>query len=91
VLRTLALVAAAFAIEASAVGATAESQIVAKIRVGFGPCLSDAAFGYVWVTTNTSSTVVRVNPATNEARGAVKVGGGPCGIVHGAGSLWIDG
>ena len=95
--RASALVFLALSLQVTAVAAAprAEPVVVAKIRVGTGPCLMEAAFGYVWVANNAGSTLTRVDPRTNRARGGLRIGENPCGIpVHcypaGAGDIRVD-
>ena len=91
--RAVSVVFLALAVHATTAAAAprAEPVVVARIKVGLGPCLMEAAFGYVWVANNAGSTLTRVNPRTNRARGGLRVGDNPCGVAAGAGSIWIDG
>ena len=50
-----------------------------------------AGRGSVWVANYGSSTVARVDPATNKVTGRVSVGASPCGIAVGGGAVWVDG
>jgi YVTN family beta-propeller protein len=44
--------------------------------------------GAVWVTSSSSNTVLRVNPATSKAK-EIRVGNGPGGIAFGADRVWV--
>jgi YVTN family beta-propeller protein len=67
------------------------STTVTKITVGQAPCAEIGGFGSVWVANYGSSTLSRVDPATNKVTGTVKVGAEPCGLAVGAGAVWVDG
>ena len=75
-------------------GATraAPVTVVAKIKTGQRPCLAAPVRAGVWVSNYGSSTLVRINPATNRVVGRrIRVGFQPCGLAYGAGSVWVDG
>jgi YVTN family beta-propeller protein len=44
--------------------------------------------GAVWVTSSSSDTVLRINPATSKAK-EIRVGNGPSGIAVGADRVWV--
>jgi YVTN family beta-propeller protein len=44
--------------------------------------------GAVWVTSSSSDTVLRINPATSKAK-EIRVGNGPSGIAFGADRVWV--
>jgi YVTN family beta-propeller protein len=44
--------------------------------------------GAVWVTSSSSDTVLRIAPATSEAK-EIRVGNGPSGIAFGADRVWV--
>lgn len=71
--------------------ALAGTTTVAKVTVGFEPCAEIGAYGSLWVANYGSSTLSRVDPATNRVTGTVRVGAEPCGLAAGAGSIWVDG
>jgi YVTN family beta-propeller protein len=62
-----------------------------RIPVGGAPCAEIGGFGAVWVANYATSTLSRVDPATNKVTGTVRVGAEPCGLAAGAGSIWVDG
>ena len=84
-------------IVATAAGAAVAEPptVAAKIPagpIGAQPCAGVEAFGFEWVTNYGTSTLVRIDPATNRVRGRpIRLGATPCGIAAGAGSIWIDG
>jgi YVTN family beta-propeller protein len=73
------------------VAALAGGTTVTKITVGGAPCAEIGGFGAVWVANYATSTLSRIDPATNAVTGTVKVGAEPCGLAAGAGSIWVDG
>jgi YVTN family beta-propeller protein len=44
--------------------------------------------GAVWVTSSSSNTVLRIDPATSKAK-EIRVGNGPSGIAFGADRVWV--
>jgi YVTN family beta-propeller protein len=44
--------------------------------------------GAVWVTSSSSDTVLRIDPATSKAK-EIRVGNGPSGIAFGADRVWV--
>jgi len=49
-----------------------------------------AGEGSVWVSSQSRSTVTRLDPATGEARGRpIGVGGGPTDVAVGGGAVWV--
>jgi YVTN family beta-propeller protein len=61
------------------------------IRSGAQPCGAVEGFGSMWVSTYGSSTLQRIDPATNRVIAQVDVGAQPCGLAVGAGAIWING
>ena len=48
------------------------------------------AFGSVWVVNSGSSTVTRIDPATNRVAGSpIPVGRNPIGITATEGAVWV--
>ena len=68
-LRTVLLLVLAAAACGVAPARAEAPTVVAQIRTGLGPCVAIEAFGWVWVSNNTGSTVARVNPRTNRVKG----------------------
>ncbi len=69
-------------------------EVVMTIPVGDGPTDVIGAFGSVWVTVTDSGTLVEIDPATGDIvtrtpLGGTGLGGGPVGLEHTAGSLWV--
>jgi YVTN family beta-propeller protein len=64
--------------------------VKSTIRTGLQPCGEVEAAGAVWISTYLSSTLERINPATNKVTGKVAVGDKPCGLVAGFDSIWIN-
>jgi len=81
----------AIVIVASVSAATGTPQVVAKIETGAGPCSETGGFGYVWAGVGGTSSLARIDPATNTVTHQIPVGLGPCGVAIGAGSVWVDG
>src|SRR5262245_66276162 len=90
-MRRYLLVLSLLLVPAIATAAGSAPHVVAKIRVGIGPCAGVAAFGSFWQTNYGGNTLSRVNPRTNKVTKTGRLGFQPCGIAAGAGSLWIDG
>lgn len=84
----LPLIAATLAAAAAPLGG---STTVTRVPVGLAPCAEIGAFGSVWVANYSSSSLSRLDPATNKLTGTVKVGAEPCGLAAGAGAIWVDG
>ena len=64
--------------------------VKSTIRTGLQPCGEVEAAGAVWISTYLSSTLERINPATNKVTGKVAVGDKPCGLAAGFDSIWIN-
>ncbi len=84
-LLLVASVSAVFSLAAS--GATGSPSAV-TITTGHGPCGAVAAFGAVWIATD-SGMLVKIDPRTNRVVKRVRVGSGSCSLASGSGSLWI--
>ena len=81
-LRTLLLCTSLVLVAAAAAtAATGTPQVVARIQTGSRPCSEAGGFGAVWVGNNGSSSLTRIDPATNQVTGKVRVGAGPCGSL----------
>lgn len=94
--RTLSLIALVLALPLAAtasVRSLGEPEVVAKIRTGFKPCSETGGLGFLWVANYGEGTLSRIDPATNEVTGTVRLGltSQPCGIGIGAGALWVTG
>jgi YVTN family beta-propeller protein len=58
------------------------------VRLRLAPDQVALGDGAVWVTSSSSDTVLRVDPATSKAE-EIRVGNGPGGIVFGADRVWV--
>jgi streptogramin lyase len=68
---------------------SAAPGVVAAVEAGQRPCAMTEALGSVWVTAYAEGTLVRIDPATNQAVERFDVGGQACGVAFAAGSLWV--
>src|SRR6266511_1783353 len=90
-MRKLVLLAVALLLPSLASAAGPSPRLIAKIRLGVGPCAGVAGFGSFWETSYGTATLSRINPRTNRVTRTGRLGFQPCGIAVGAGSIWIDG
>ena len=63
-------------------------QVLAKIQTGASPGDAVAAFGAIWVTTDGSGTLVRIDPRTNRVTKRIRMRPGLFSVERGFGSLW---
>jgi virginiamycin B lyase len=64
--------------------------IVERIKVPVGPAWLETGYGSVWVSKIDTSTLLRIDPATNKVVATITVGSQPeLGIGIGFGSVWI--
>jgi streptogramin lyase len=84
------LILAAFAAAVLSLAATSSGPptTAVKITTGNAPCGAVAAFGSLWVATD-SGLLVRINPRTNRVGRRIRVGAGSCSLTAAFGSLWI--
>src|SRR6185312_17419979 len=59
------------------------------IDLGSVPSAIAAGAGAVWVTSEESGTVYRIEPRTRTVVAAIGVGNGPIGVAVGAGAVWV--
>src|SRR6266508_1321556 len=90
-MRKLVLLAVALLLPSLASAAGPSPRLIAKIRLGVGPCAGVAGFGSFWETSYGTATLSRINPRTNRVTRPGRLGFQPCGIAVGAGSILIDG
>jgi YVTN family beta-propeller protein len=60
-----------------------------SIRLGRAPDQVALGDGAVWVTSTSSDTVLRIDPATSKVEPPIRVGNGPTGIAFGADRVWV--
>ncbi len=66
-------------------------EVLDRIRVGDRPKEMVEANGYLWVVSERTNSVMRINPERAEVVGAeIPVGETPVGLALGAGSLWVS-
>jgi YVTN family beta-propeller protein len=58
------------------------------VKLGRAPDQVAVGEGAVWVTSSSSDTVLRVDPATAKPK-EIRVGNGPSGIAYGAERVWV--
>ena len=63
-------------------------QVLAKIETGASPGDAEAAFGAIWVTTDGSGTLVRIDPRTNRVTRRIRMRPGVFSVERGFGALW---
>jgi streptogramin lyase len=69
-------------------------EVVQTIEVGDGPTDVIGAFGNIWVTVTDAGDLVEIEAGSGDIvsrtpLGGTGLGGGPVGLEHAAGSLWI--
>ena len=65
-------------------------RLAPPIRVGLEPLDIAAGAGAVWVANYQSSSVLRIDPASNQLTGPIRTGRGPFGIDVGRGAVWVS-
>jgi YVTN family beta-propeller protein len=58
------------------------------VKLRLAPDQVELGDGAVWVTSSSSNTVLRIDPATSTAK-EIRVGNGPSGIAFGADRVWV--
>lgn len=65
-------------------------RILATLTVDQAPCALAADATSVWVTSNATGLLDRIDPATNTVSEHIPAGTGPCGVAVGAdGRIWV--
>ena len=67
-----------------------DQGILAEIAVEGSPCFLAEAAGRVWVTSFDGNELSEIDPQANEVVATYAMPEGPCGMVVGDGTLWIE-